>query len=103
MEINRNQYFMLGIVLVLLGFQFRQVDYYVLTAPASQFLNERLPKPVATSVSSQPQQQGLFTQAAPTPLPSAKKTVRPPDWLAWVLLSVGGVLILHSLAMKRPG
>jgi hypothetical protein len=29
--------------------------------------------------------------------------LRPPVWLGYALMSVGGVLMLHSLAMKRPG
>jgi hypothetical protein len=32
-----------------------------------------------------------------------RKKVRPPGWLAWALISVGGVFVLHSLAMKKPG
>jgi hypothetical protein len=32
-----------------------------------------------------------------------KKVVQPPEWLGWCLMSIGGVLVLHSLAMRKPG
>ena len=33
----------------------------------------------------------------------ACELVVPPEWLGWATVSVGSVLILHSLAMPRPG
>jgi hypothetical protein len=42
--------------------------------------------------------RSFFPAAGPLP----RKTVRPPEWLGWCFMSVGGVLILHSLAMPRP-
>ena len=32
-----------------------------------------------------------------------RKVVQPPQWLGYALLSVGSVLVLHSLAMPKPG
>jgi hypothetical protein len=32
-----------------------------------------------------------------------KKVIQPPEWLGWCMMSIGGVLILHSLAMRKPG
>jgi hypothetical protein len=89
-EFNRNQYFFLGVVIVLMGFQFRVVSEFVLTEDATQFLAERMHSSgadgamAALSVGSQ-------------------KVVHPPEWLGWCMISVGAVLILHSLAMPRPG
>lgn len=100
MDINRNQYFMVGLVLLALGFQLRRIEYYVLTQEASDFIAQRIPRPVTTSVTPNPRQSLLHSQ--PTSGPVDKRVVRPPDWLAWMLLSVGAVLALHSLAMKRP-
>jgi len=42
MEINRNQYFLIGLVILLLGLQVRMVETYVLNEKASKFLAERL-------------------------------------------------------------
>lgn len=93
MELNRNQYFFLGVVIFLIGLQFRLVSSYVLNEDMTRFLAEhtRANSTTATMVS--------FSQdigAGP------KKVVTPPEWLGWCLMSVGAVLVLHSLAMKKP-
>ena len=95
MDINRNQYFMAGLVLLLLGIQFHLVDSYVLTPQCTQFLAKRTGNPVAAvNTPTQP-----LPQAAE---PTLKKTVHPPEWLGWCLMSIGSVLILHSWAMPKP-
>lgn len=93
-ELNRNQYFFLGIVVILLGLQFRIVSSYVLNQEATRFLAER------TQSSSTSTTMVSFTGAMGS-LPN--KVINPPEWLGWCLISVGSVLILHSLAMKKPG
>jgi hypothetical protein len=35
--------------------------------------------------------------------PTPRRTLRPPTWLGFALISIGAVLVLHSLAMKKPG
>jgi hypothetical protein len=96
MDITRNQYFFAGLACLLLGLQFRMVDTFELTPEFTQFLAERTGHPLA-SVNAATQS---FTQSD---TPPAKKTVRPPDWLGWSLISLGSVLVLHSCAMKKPG
>ncbi|MBX3411287.1 MAG: hypothetical protein KF708_01115 [Pirellulales bacterium] len=91
-EINRNQYFLIGLVLLFLGIQFRLVDSVVLTPDFSRFLSQRFGQKATNPVA--------FLPAAG---PAVAKTVRPPEWLGYSLMSIGSVLILHSLAMKRPG
>ena len=96
MDITRNQYFFAGLLCLLLGAQFRMVDSFELTADFTQFLAARTGHPLA-SVNN-------ITQAlTQSEKPPGKKTVRPPDWLGWSLISLGSVLILHSWAMKKPG
>jgi hypothetical protein len=99
MDINRNQFFMIGLVVLFIGVQLRLVDSFVLNEPASRFIAQRL--------NSQPKQAAANTvlptleimgPGSSTPL----RTVKPPVWLGWALMSAGSVLILHSLAMKRP-
>ena len=92
MEINRNQYFLAGLVLLALGLQLRAVETYYLNERASTFINERLPALASNDDS-------LMPAAGPRP----RKTVAPPTWLGYAVISVGAVLILHSLAMRRPG
>jgi hypothetical protein len=93
-EINRNQYFLIGLIVLFLGLQFRVVETYVLNEKTSTFLAQRL-KLVASSDSS----EGFLPAAGPAPL----RTVAPPTWLGYAFISVSAVLILHSLAMKKPG
>lgn len=92
MEFNRNQFFMLGVFLVLLGVQFRLVDSVTLNEHTTQFLATRT-QSKATS--------GLASILPTSTIP--RKVLHPPQWLGWSLLSVGAVCILHSLAMKKPG
>lgn len=93
MELNRNQYFFLGILVLLMGVQVRNVSAYVLTEDATQFLAER-----AGASSSDAAMLSLSNDLGS----GAKKVLHPPEWLGWCLMSVGAVLILHSLAMKKP-
>jgi len=96
MDITRNQFFFIGLVLVLLGWQFLSIESFVLTPQVTDFLAKRTGHPMA-SVSATTQ---MLSQSDK---PLVKKTVYPPDWLGWMLLSAGAVLVLHSWAMKKPG
>ena len=96
MDITRNQYFFAGLLCLLMGVQFRMVDTIDLSPEFTQFLAERTGHPLA-SVSAATQ------SLTSSDKPLIKKTVRPPDWLGWSLISVGSVLILHSWGMKKPG
>jgi len=94
MEMNRNQFFFLGIVLLLLGLQFRIVSSYILTDDATRFLAER------TGASNA---QSAMVDLANNLGETSHKVIYPPDWLGWCLISVGSVLILHSFVLRGPG
>jgi hypothetical protein len=94
MEINRNQYFMIGLVVLLLGLQLRSVETYVLNEKASRFVAERLTPALADANGSG------FSSAS---LSTGRRTLKPPLWAGYAVMSIGAVLVLHSLAMKRPG
>jgi hypothetical protein len=64
----------------------------VLNERASKFLAEKIPALACAD-------DGLMAAAGPSP----RKTVRPPKWVGYAVISLGAVLVLHSLAMKRPG
>jgi uncharacterized membrane protein HdeD (DUF308 family) len=91
MEFNRNQFFMIGILCVLLGVQFRLVESATLNQKTSQFL-------AAHAGSSATGVLAAFPAAT-----APNRVIHPPQWLGWALMSVGAVCILHSLAMKKPG
>ncbi len=83
MEISRNQYFLIGLLVLFVGIQFHMVDNIKLTPQFAAFVAERTGQPVEAA--------------------ALKTSLRPPEWLSWSLMSVGSVLILHSWAMKKPG
>jgi hypothetical protein len=90
-ELNRPQMYMAGIIVLLLGLQFRLTESVVLSEHATKFVAERFDSPELASTTP-----NWFVQAAPV-----KKTITPPKWIGWSLISIGGVLVLHSLAMRK--
>jgi len=96
MEFNRNQFFILGVVLLFFGFEFKKVESFTLNERASRVLNERL---AASSGADDGTIRPFLASMGPTP----RRTIHPPEWIGYALLSVGSVLVLHSLAMKKPG
>ena len=96
MEFNRNQYFILGLVVMLLGLQIRMVETFVLNEKASRFLAERMTPSVTDA-------DGTVRPFLPAAGPTPRRTLRPPTWMGFALISIGAVLVLHSLAMKKPG
>ena len=97
MDINRNQYFMAGVVILLLGVQFRMIDSYVLNEQGSQFVTQKLKQGSSSG------DELKLTFISNTSIDGApRQMIRPPEWLGWALISVGAVLCLHALAMKKP-
>ena len=101
MEFNRNQYFMFGLIVIFVGIQLRMVDTIVLNEKSSQFIDERMAMVSSPDEPTQTNQMMMVSGSNPS-LASPSHTIDPPDWLGWASLSIGAVLILHSLAMKRP-
>lgn len=95
MEINRNQWFMIGLVILALGIQFRMVQSFVLNEKTTEILAKRLKKDDAVTSTFIPS-----FGAAPPP---SRRTIEPPRWLGFMMISAGAVLVLHSFAMPRPG
>jgi hypothetical protein len=73
------------------------VDSYVLTESSARFLAKQtqgerpslLPLPAAVTT--------------PSSVPIQHRRIQPPRWLAWAFISVGAILSMHSLVMKKPG
>jgi len=94
MEISRNQYYMAGLVLLLLGIQFRLIESVELKEQIATFIAERSDHPLI-SVSAQ------APVLAPVADAAVNRLLRPPEWVGWMLVSLGSVLVLHSLAMPK--
>ncbi|MEM9645114.1 MAG: hypothetical protein AAF989_08970 [Planctomycetota bacterium] len=91
---NRNRYFLLGLLLILVGIQFRMVESFELNEPTTRTL-ARL-----TQKSGTPPQAGMqsfLMQVHPKPT----KHIAPPRWLGLAMITVGSVVSLHAIAMPR--
>ena len=95
MDINRNQVFLAGLVLLLFGAQLRAMDAVVLTPKATKFLAEQSDQPI-TAVTRP------IDSVTGNDVPLPRHTLRPPDWIGYFCLSIGAFLILHSWTMAKP-
>ena len=86
--------FVLGFVLLVAGIQLRYIESFVLTQKASEFIETNVKQ--AGFQHEDPYDTFLLTAG-----PSPKKTITPPRWLGWALMSVGGVMLLHGLTIQR--
>lgn len=91
---DRNRYFTLGIVLILLGIQFRSIESFVLSEPATRALHRFARR---SQIAANDGMTDVYMSVAPSP----KKTVTPPNWFGWALLAAGGVISLHAVAMPK--
>jgi hypothetical protein len=99
MDLNRYHFFILGVVVLLAGIQFRFVDSFVLNESATRFVAEKFGTPGqgANANTTLPMLE-LAGSGTSGPL----RTIKPPVWLSWALISGGSVLVLHSLALRKP-
>lgn len=95
MQFTRNRYFMAGMLLVLLGIQFRLVQSVVLNETTTRVL-AKLTKQNPVAASS-PSMSSFLMQVYPNP----KKRIEPPRWLGLAMVAVGAVIALHAMAMPR--
>ena len=94
MEFDRNRYFMIGLLLFFLGIQFRMVESFVLNEASTRVL-ARVAKD--SQIASQDFGTDMYMRVHPSP----KKTVKPPHWLGWALLTIGGVICLHAMVLPK--
>ena len=95
MEFNRNRYFMIGVLLLLLGLQFRMLHSFVLNETGTKVL-AKIAKD--TQLAAQEMSTDLYMNVVPT----QTKTITPPHWLGWIMLTAGGVIFLHSMVLPKP-
>jgi hypothetical protein len=94
MSLYRNRYFLVGILLILLGLQFRRVESFVLNEQSTRFMAKMTDTPLVDN--STP--IGAFFEPV-TPKP--RKRVRPPRWLGLSMIAVGCVITFHALVIPK--
>jgi len=95
MSMYRNRYFLAGLLLILLGIQFRMVDSFVLNESATRALARVTKK---STVADKSGMTTMFLQVHPNPT----KRVSPPRWLGLSMIAVGAVMSCHALSMPKP-
>ena len=96
MDVNRNQYYMAGLVLLFLGIQFRMIEAVDLKPQITKMFVEKGQQPLMDINS------GLQSVMHPTQAPTTTHYA-PPEWWGWMLVSAGSVLVLHSWALPKAG
>ena len=94
MSVYRNRYFLAGVLLVLLGVQFRMIHSFVLNEPTTRAL-AKVTK--TASVTEPSTMTDMFLRVHPKPT----KQVTPPRWFGLSLIAVGVVISCHALAIPR--
>ena len=97
------RYLVWGLVILLLGLQFRAVESFVLTQKASHFVEHNLSSekllsmedPYSYRTKSYKDTSLLMASGPVTP-----KRMTPPRWLGWALISVGAVLLFHGVSNR---
>ena len=87
---KRSHLLLAGLLLFLVGVQFRMVESFTLNEKSSRLLVAQL------GSKGTAQQQSLFGGATP----AGPRTIQPPARLGLALMSVGSVITLKSLSMK---
>ncbi len=87
-------FFTMGIILVLLGLQFRAVDTFVLNQKASEFVEQRV------NQNNPIRSENSFNRLMLDSAPSARKQLTHPRWVGLALLSVGVVFLLQGIARR---
>ncbi|MDA8745035.1 hypothetical protein N9N28_10420 [Rubripirellula amarantea] len=94
MSMYRNRFFLAGVLLILLGIQFRMVDSFVLNESTTRML-ARVTK--STPVADTSSMSNFMMSVHPKPM----KRVTPPRWLGLAMIAVGAVMSCHALALPR--
>jgi hypothetical protein len=101
---DSNRLFLFGVILLLLGVQFRMVESFELNAMATRFVEKRFPSRRAdsslTNYVSQDSYADPWVDLGPADPPTTR-SFSPPRQLAFSFISVGAILILVSPVYRK--
>ena len=95
MKPHRNHYFLLGVLFLLVGLQFRVLERVVLNPQSTLFLAQRLGSKTDAATA-----QVLHTAGFDAALP--RKEFESPRWCGWAFFALGSFLILHRIMLPKP-
>ena len=78
MDLNRNHYFMLGLVVLFLGIQVKFVETYTLTEDAARFVDKNFRKGQRAQTDA-PVAGAIQSAAASTAVPASRRSFQPPQ------------------------
>lgn len=96
MSLYRNRYFLSGVLLILLGLQFRRTQSFVLNEPTTRFVAKMTNTPIADTSGT----IGTFFKPV---TPKVQKRVTPPRWLGLSMVAMGCVISFHAIAIPKHG
>lgn len=88
---NRSHLLLAGLLLFLVGVQFRMVESFTLSERSTRLLSAQLGANTAAQTTATSLWGGT---------PSQPRTIQPPAWIGLALMSAGSVMTLKSLSMK---
>jgi hypothetical protein len=94
--VDRHRCFLFGVLLILLGVQFRMVESFVLTEQATRTL-AKMSKD--SPMASNGDMNSFWLAVHPHPT----KKVELPRWIGIAMICVGAVLTLQAYAMPKQG
>jgi len=86
---RRHHLLLVGLLLFFAGIQFRLVESFTLNEKSSRFIAAQMSRAGGSP------QQALWQNSL------SRKVVQPPRWLGLALMSVGSVLTLKSISMRK--
>ena len=94
MFFNAKNYFLAGLLVLLVGVQLQLIDSFVLSEGTTRAL-------ARFSKTDQIASRASVTSLLMTVHPEPKKRVDPPEWLGLTLITSGVVMCGHSIAIRR--
>ena len=92
---DKFKFFTFGLVIILVGIQFRLIDKVTLTPKA----NERVARLHSPEKMDKVDKANIIVPTVKIP----RKPITPPDWFGWMMITCGSVSFFHALMLPKDG